>query len=222
MRIKHAQTKTEIEEVRELFREYEAFLDVDLCFQSFEEELAGLPGKYSRPGGDLLIGIDGERTVGCVALRKLDNGVCEMKRLFVKPEARGSGLGRRLAQEIILVARELGYSLMRLDTLDRLTEAMHLYETLGFRRTEPYYENPLAGVVYWELELKGERTGQQDHPHGPGQAAPVMADVRLRPEPEILKRGVVGDDAIAQIAKVELSAAVPKAQCSKSCCPVHP
>lgn len=160
MRIKQAQTKTEIEEVRSLFREYEAFLDVDLCFQSFEEELASLPGKYSRPNGDLLIGIDGERTIGCVAVRKLDDSVCEMKRLFVRPEARGKGLGRQLAHEIIVVARELGYSLMRLDTLDNLTEAMHLYETLGFRRTKPYYKNPLPGVVYWELELKQGRTGQ--------------------------------------------------------------
>ena len=162
MIIKQAQTKTEIEEVRKLFREYETFLDVDLCFQSFKEEIACLPGKYSRPSGDLLVGLDGKRTVGCVAVRKLDDGVCEMKRLFVRPEARGKGLGRRLAQEIIVVARELGYSLMRLDTLDRLTEAMHLYETLGFRRTEPYYENPLSGVVYWELELNEERAGQQE------------------------------------------------------------
>jgi ribosomal protein S18 acetylase RimI-like enzyme len=153
MKIKQPQTQTEIEEVRKLFREYEAFLDVDLCFQDFEEELASLPGKYSRPSGDLLIGLDGEKTVGCVAVRKIDDGVCEMKRLFVRPEARGTRLGRKLAQEIIAIARELGYSLMRLDTLDRLSEAMHLYKTLGFRRTEPYYKNPLPGVVYWELDL---------------------------------------------------------------------
>ena len=157
MRIKQAQTKTEIEEVRKLFQEYEAFLNVDLCFQSFEDELASLPGRYSRPNGDLLIGLDGERAVGCVAIRKLDDGVCEMKRLFVRPIARGTGLGRRLAQEIIVIARELGYSLMRLDTLERLTEAMHLYETFGFRKIEPYYENPLPGVVYWELALREEK-----------------------------------------------------------------
>lgn len=161
MRVKQAQTKTEIDEVRSLFREYEAFLDVDLRFQSFEEELSSLPGKYSRPSGDLLIGLDGERTVGCVAVRKLDDGVCEMKRLFVRPEARGTGLGRQLAHEIIVVARELGYSLMRLDTLDRLEGAMHIYEKLGFRKTEPYYRNPLPGVVYWELDLKNDGIGQQ-------------------------------------------------------------
>lgn len=171
MRIKQAQTKAEIEEVRKLFREYEVFLDVDLCFQGFEEELAGLPGKYSHPNGYLLIGLKEDRIVGCVALRKLDDSVCEMKRLFVRPEARGTGLGRRLAHEIILVAQELGYSLMRLDTLDKLTDAMNLYQTLGFHRTGPYYENPLRGVVFWELELKEKRTAQHlaaidtDKPH---------------------------------------------------------
>jgi GNAT superfamily N-acetyltransferase len=156
MMIKQAQTKEEIQEVRSLFREYAAFLDVDLCFQGFEEELSGLPGNYSRPDGDLLIGLDGVNIVGCVAVRRLGDGICEMKRLFVRPEARGTGLGRRLAQAIIEVARELGYAFMRLDTLDKLTEAMHLYETLGFRRTEPYYYNPLPGVVYWELKLAGK------------------------------------------------------------------
>ena len=160
MRIKQARTTAELGAVRRLFREYEAFLDVDLCFQGFEEELASLPGKYARPGGDLLIGLEGERVVGCVALRKLDDRACEMKRLFVRPEARGKGLGRRLAREIIGVARELGYSVVRLDTLEKLTEAMRLYESLGFRKTEPYYANPLPGVVYWELALEEGRTSR--------------------------------------------------------------
>lgn len=92
--------------------------------------------------------------MGCVAVRKLSDGVCEMKRLFVRPEARDKGLGRQLAQEVIGVARELGYSFMLLDTLESLKEAMRLYENLGFRRTAPYYQNPLPGVVYWKLGLK--------------------------------------------------------------------
>jgi ribosomal protein S18 acetylase RimI-like enzyme len=156
MRIKQAQTKKEIEEVRRLFREYEKFLNVDLCFQGFEEELAGLPGGYTPPDGDLLIGLGEERIVGCVAVRKIDDGVCEMKRLFVRQEARGSGLGKKLAREIIISARKLGYSLMRLDTLEKLTEAINLYNTLGFRKIEPYYKNPLPGVVYYSLVLKKE------------------------------------------------------------------
>jgi ribosomal protein S18 acetylase RimI-like enzyme len=159
MKIKPAQTKLEIERVRNLFLEYETFLDADLCFQSFKEELASLPGKYSPPNGNLLIAVDGEKMVGCVAIRGLDENICEMKRLYVKPETRGTGIGRLLAQNIIKIAVELGYSLMRLDTLDRLTEAMNLYESLGFRRIEPYYENPIPGAVYWELELKRNGAG---------------------------------------------------------------
>ena len=168
MRIKHAQTPSEIENVRRLFRDYEAFLDVDLCFQSFEEELAGLPGKYAPPpGGALLIGLNKNRAIGCVGVRRLNDGVCEMKRLFVRPEARGSGMGRQLAKEIIAVARTLGYALMRLDTLDRLTEAMRLYETLGFQRIQPYYANPLPGVVYWELKLDKVEPANQMVPWNP-------------------------------------------------------
>ena len=168
MTIKQAATDTEIEAVRRLFREYEAFLGVDLGFQNFDAEFAGLPGKYARPDGELLIGLAGNRILGCVAVRRLDDSVCEMKRLYVRPEARGTGLGRRLAHEIIAVARELGYSLMRLDTLYRLTEAMHLYETLGFKRTAPYYDNPLQGVVYWELTLVSTE-GSSD----PGTVGPL-------------------------------------------------
>lgn len=155
MHIKQAQSPSEIEDARRLFRDYEAYLNEDLCFQSFEEELAGLPGKYAPPGGALLIAIDKDRMVGCVGLRELADGVCELKRLFVRSEARGLGVGRKLATQIIAVARSLGYTLMRIDTLERLTEAMRLYETLGFRRTAPFCSNPLTGVVYMELDLSG-------------------------------------------------------------------
>lgn len=154
MKIQQARTEPEFRAVRDLFREYEAFLDVDLCFQGFEEELAGLPGRYARPDGDLLIALADDTPVGCVAARRLEEGICEMKRLYVRPDARGTGLGRRLAEEIIVIARELGYSTMRLDTLDQLAEAMRLYQSLGFRTIDPYYDNPLAGVVYWELDLR--------------------------------------------------------------------
>jgi len=166
MKIKRAESPDEMDEVRRLFREYEAFLDVDLCFQSFEEELAGLPGKYAPPDGILLLAWNGQEAVGCGALRKLDNGTCEMKRLFVKPRFRELGLGTTLAKRLIDKATRLGYSTMLLDTLDRLKAAMVIYESLGFVRTEPYYRNPLADVVYWKLDLitpatAAFRTGQQ-------------------------------------------------------------
>lgn len=151
--IKNAETATEIQAVRRLFREYESYLNVDLCFQDFENELTNLPGVYVPPDGALLIAVQKAHVVGCVAVRRMDDSTCEMKRLYVIPETRGSGLGRQLAEVIIQRARDLGYRRMVLDTLDRLKEAMGLYESLGFRRTAPYYDNPLPGVVYWELTL---------------------------------------------------------------------
>lgn len=153
MQIKKATTQADMEEVRRLFREYETFLDVDLCFQSFEEELAGLPGKYAPPRGTLLIADEGGDTLGCVALRALSPGICEMKRLYVRPRGRGTGLGRQLALAVIESARALGYSAMRLDTLEKLGPALGLYHHLGFREISPYYPNPLEGVVYLELDL---------------------------------------------------------------------
>jgi putative acetyltransferase len=159
VKIKAAQSPDEIEEVRHLFWEYEIFLGEDLSFQGFEDELAALPGKYAPPTGALFIAVNGEGTAGCVALRKLEDAVCEMKRLFVRPQFRGRGLGRQLAVRIVDQAIRLGYSMMLLDTLDRLEKAMKLYESLGFVRTEPYYHNPLPGVVYWKLDLGGRPSG---------------------------------------------------------------
>jgi putative acetyltransferase len=148
-------TRTEhIAEARKLFREYADFLKVDLCFQDFENELAQLPGAYSPPTGVLLLAVDKSTTLGCVALRQVGEGVCEMKRLYVRPQGRGHGTGRALTVEVINEAVRLGYTTMRLDTLDWLVEAIHLYESLGFKRIPAYYKNPLPRVVYWELSLK--------------------------------------------------------------------
>jgi ribosomal protein S18 acetylase RimI-like enzyme len=157
MNIVRATTPEHIAAVRTLFREYENFLNVDLCFQGFEDELAGLPGKYAPPEGALLLALQGADVCGCVALRKLEPGVCEMKRLFVRPKYRGLGLGQALAKAIIAEAVAKGYAAMRLDTLAQLTEAIQLYEHLGFQEIASYYDNPLPGVSYWELDLKTGR-----------------------------------------------------------------
>lgn len=140
-------------EVRKLFREYEAFLGIDLCFQDFEQELADLPGKYSPPSGALMLIRTGERVAGCVALRELEQGVCEMKRLFVRPEFRGRGLGRRLAERIVEEAKLMRYRRMKLDTFEFLDGAVYLYKQMGFRKIGSYYDNPHEEVQYWELNL---------------------------------------------------------------------
>ena len=153
MRMIQAQTAAELDAVRELFDEYQLGLGVDLGFQGFAEELATLPGRYAPPGGRLLLALEGSDAAGCVALRALEDDACEMKRLFVRPAYRGQGLGYRLAAQIVNEAPALGYSVMRLDTLDTLDSAMRMYAALGFQRRMPYYANPLPGVVYWERAL---------------------------------------------------------------------
>ncbi len=154
MEIIHALTRDQLEEARRLFMEYEAYLNVDLCFQNYAEELANLPGDYAPPRGVLLLASDGHEFAGCVAMRQLNGDTCEMKRLFVRPAYRGTGLGRRLARHSVEEAARLGYKAMRLDTLERLREALALYTSMGFRRIPPYYRNPLEGVVYMELSLE--------------------------------------------------------------------
>jgi len=155
VKIISAKTVAHIDTVRRLFREYENFLGVDLCFQDFEKELTELPGKYALPQGALLLALVDEEVAGCVAVRKFETNICEMKRLYIRPHYRGDKIGRMLAEKIIAEAIKLGYSKMLLDTLTPLKEAMALYRSLGFRKRDPYYHNPLPGVVYWELNLRG-------------------------------------------------------------------
>ena len=148
-----AESAAEIETVRELFLEYQKWLGVDLCFQGFEAELAGLPGAYVPPRGGLWLARVGGKIAGCIALRPLDDAMCEMKRLWIRPGFRGLGLGRRLALTAIHAARESGYAAMCLDTLGNMAEAHALYESLGFREIPAYYDNPLEDVRYLRLEL---------------------------------------------------------------------
>lgn len=162
--LSYARGGADMAHIRSLFREYQEWLGVDLCFQGFEDEIAGLPGKYAEPQGCLMLARDQEAEEGAgiaggVGLWPLGEGVCEMKRLYVRPPWRGRGLGRRLAVEIIGESAARGYRLMRLDTLAQLKEAKALYESLGFKETGPYYDNPLKGVTYMERKLISEEGG---------------------------------------------------------------
>jgi GNAT superfamily N-acetyltransferase len=153
MQIIQASTPDEIAVARALFEEYAASLDIDLCFQGFTEELANLPGVYAPPRGQLLLARNGDVVTGCAALRPLEETVGELKRMYVRPAFRDKGVGRALAKAIIAAAREIGYSKIRLDTLEEMTAARRLYESLGFTNRTAYYETPLVHTVFLELAL---------------------------------------------------------------------
>jgi putative acetyltransferase len=149
-----AESPPHVAQARELFQEYAQSLGVSLCFQNFEQELAGLPGHYAPPDGRLLLAEYDGQLAGCVALHKWESGVCEMKRLYLRPSFRGKGLGRAIAEKIIAEARGIGYQRMRLDTIEPLMkDAVEMYRKLGFREIAPYRPNPIAGAMYMELQL---------------------------------------------------------------------
>ncbi len=156
------ETAAQLDTVRELFREYAAQLGVDLCFQNFERELATLPGDYAAPGGVLLLALVDGAAAGCVALRPLADvdypNACEMKRLYVRRAFRRFGLGRLLAQQLMDLATQAGYSTLLLDTLDDMEAARGLYTTLGFEEIPPYYYNPIPGAHYLKAELDAPGT----------------------------------------------------------------
>ena len=151
--IEAAQFPRDLEIVRTLFREYATSLGFDLCFQGFDDELATLPGKYAVPTGGLFLARRLDAAAGCVAFRPLKDGDCEMKRLYVRPAARGEKLGRRLAAHVCEAARAAGYRRICLDTIDSMREAITLYESLGFHEIAPYVFNPIAGAKYFARAL---------------------------------------------------------------------
>jgi putative acetyltransferase len=149
-----AESTAQIAHARELFLEYAQSLGFSLCFQNFDKELAQLPGEYAPPEGRLLLAEHENQLAGCVALHRLERDIGEMKRLYLRPQFRGKGLGRVLAERIIAEARQIGYQRMRLDTVQpRMKDAVAMYRKLGFQEIAPYCPNPLAGAIYMELEL---------------------------------------------------------------------
>ena len=158
LRIDEARAAGDIATARRLFEEYAASLGMNLCFQGFEEELATLPGSYAPPDGRLLLARQKNAIAGCVALRRLEQQVCEMKRLYVRPAFRGRGVGRILAEAVTREAKIAGYHRMRLDTLPTMVSALALYRQLGFREIPPYRSNPVEGTFFLELQLDRSTT----------------------------------------------------------------
>lgn len=153
LRIFEAETPEHLAQAHQLFQEYAEQLGHDLEFQQFSQELETLPGQYTPPSGCLLLVTCGEELAGCVALRKQSATSCEMKRMYVREEFRGRGIGHRLAEAVITAARRVGYERMRLDTLESMVVPRALYRSLGFKQIAPYYDNPIAGAEFFELDL---------------------------------------------------------------------
>ena len=151
--IVQSENQKDVETARSLIKEYTDSLGINLDFQHFDKELQQFPGHYAPPEGRVLLAKSGNQIAGCVCLRRLAGDVCEMKRLYVKPEYRGRAIGTQLALAVIQEAKTIGYRCMRLDTLPTMSAAMALYTTLGFKRTELYYENPFEGAMFFELKL---------------------------------------------------------------------
>ncbi len=156
LRILDADSKDLLSAARDLFLDYERSLPFDLDFQNFDEEVSHLPGEYSRPGGCILVALGGDHAAGCVALRTIGDGICEMKRLYVRPEFRGLKLGRRLAERVIGEAKKIGYGRMRLDTVSGMIEAIALYRSFGFKEIPQYRVNPLPDAMFFELDLAAQ------------------------------------------------------------------
>ena len=154
IKIVEANTKEFVEKAEELIREYAQSLEFDLGFQDFDKEMENFPGPYALPGGSLYVALDANQPIGCVALRDLGHGICEMKRLYVKPYLRGQKVGKLLAEVVIKAARDMGYDYMRLDTIPSMKHANMLYNALGFKQIAPYRFNPIEGATFFELNLK--------------------------------------------------------------------
>jgi len=151
--IHEARFPEQLDLVRSIFREYGTSLGIDLSFQDFEAELAALPGKFAAPRGRVLLASNHGQVIGCIAVRPIDDTVCEMKRLYVRPSGRGHQLGRRLASQICQLARQIGYTAIRLDTLPSMVAARQLYASLGFRPIPAYVFNPIEGTIFLECDL---------------------------------------------------------------------
>lgn len=170
--ITDALTEADIDAVRLLFREYAREVNECACFREFERELAELPGRYAPPAGRLLLARINGAAAGCVALRPLGDGACEMKRLYVRAPHRAARLGRALADRVVREARAAGHRVMRLDTLPRMQAAIGMYRRMGFSERGPYYENPLPDVIFMELDLARDNEALPSHA---GQGAPPRA-----------------------------------------------